>query len=703
MLKQFFTPESVALVGASKSPDKLGYKILKNLIDGGYKGPLYPVNPSGEDILNLKTYKTVSEIPVPPELVIIVIPSKFVPAVAEECGSKGVKGLIVISAGFKEAGAEGKQLEEQLKEIVKKYGMRMIGPNCLGVIDAVSNLNASFAFEAPPKGKISFITQSGALGTAVLDWAAKEDIGLSKFVSFGNMADVSETDLIEEFGDDPETNVILLYLEGLQNGRKFIEKVKTVATKKPIIMVKSGKTSAGSKAVSSHTGSLAGSDNAYSAALRQAGVIRADSVQELFDYAMAFASQPVPEGPRIGIVTNAGGPAVMCTDAIEGEKLTPAPLSEETKNSLKGFLSAAANVNNPVDVLGDALADKYGKAMEIVLADKNVDAVITIVTPQVITQIPETADKVIEISRTGKKPVIGCFMGGKRINDGVNILMKNGVPNYPFPERAVSSLKGMLGYKKWVDKNKGKIVSFDADKQAAAKIIADIRKSGRNTAGDIEGRKILSAYGIRTVESAMAKDVSECKQYLKKTGGAVVMKLVSPDILHKTEAGGVKVGLATPAEVEKGFKEIMASAKKYKKDAVIEGVQLQPMISGGTEVIVGVNRDPQFGHLLMFGLGGIYVELLKDVAFRVIPVTDVDAEEMPEEIKTSSMLKGFRRTPARDMEAIKNVLLRISQLCCDFPEIAEMDINPLMVMEKGKGAVAVDARFSFNTKLISSI
>ncbi len=696
MLKQFFTPAGVALVGASKSPDKLGYRILKNLVEGGYKGSIYPVNPSAEEILNMKTYKSISEIPSPPELVIIVIPSKFVLDVAEECGRAGVKGLIVITAGFKEAGAEGKQLEEQLKAVTKKYGMRMIGPNCLGVIDAVNNLNASFAFEMPPKGKISFITQSGALGTAVLDWAAKEGIGFSKFVSFGNMADVSETDLIEEFGDDPETNVILLYLEGLQNGRRFIEKVKSVAAKKPIIMVKSGKSSAGSKAVSSHTGSLAGSDSAYGAALKQAGVIRADSVQELFDYALAFASQPAPAGGKIGIVTNAGGPAVMCIDAIEGAKLAPAPLSEETKSSLKSFLPAAANVNNPVDVLGDALADKYGKALEVVLSDKNVDAVISIVTPQVVTQIPETAEKVVEISKTGKKPVLGCFMGGKRINDGINVLMNNGVPNYLFPERAVSSVKGMLGYKTWVDKNKGQTVSFDADRKTVASVMADIKASGGKTAGDIEGRRILAAYGIKTVESAVAKDVSECKKYFEKYGGAVVMKLVSPDILHKTEAGGVKVGLSSAAEIEKGFSDIMASAKKYKKDAVIEGVQLQPLITGGTEIIIGVNKDPQFGHLLMFGLGGIYVELLKDVSFRVIPITDVDAGEMIEEIRTVKMLKGFRGAAERDVEAIKDVLMRVSQLCSDFPEIEEMDINPLMVMEKGKGAVAVDARFAFN-------
>ncbi|MDD3725760.1 MAG: acetate--CoA ligase [Candidatus Ratteibacteria bacterium] len=696
MLKRFFTPESVAVIGASKHPGKLGFKILKNVIDGGYKGKIYPINPSAEEeILNLKTYKTISEVPTPPDLAIIVIPAKLVPDVAEDCGKKGVKGLIVISAGFKEAGEDGKQREEALKEIVKKYHMRMIGPNCLGIIDVINNLNASFAFDMPTKGKISFITQSGALGTAVLDWAAKEDIGLSKFVSFGNMADVSETDLIEEFGEDPDTRVILLYMEGLQNGRKFIETARKVAMKKPIIMVKAGKSTAGRKAVSSHTGSLAGSDNAYNAALKQAGVIRANSVQELFDYAMAFSSQPVPQGRRVAIVTNAGGPAVMATDAVEVEGLYHAVISERTKASLREFLSPAANVNNPVDILGDALADTYGKAMELVLSEDNVDAIVAILTPQVITQIPESAEKISETTKGHKKPVVASFMGGKRMEEGIKVLMKNGIPNYPFPERAVSSIRAMVNYKEWNEKKKGDLPALKIHKDRVQKIIINIKDAERKTAGDIEGREILSSYGIKVVESFIAKNISECKNYFKKVRGPVVMKLVSPDILHKTEAGGVKVGIDSIKAAETAFKEIIEAARRYKKDAVIEGVQIQPLIAGGTEVIVGVNKDPQFGHLLMFGLGGIYVEILKDVSFRVIPITDVDAEEMIGEIKTVRMLKGFRNIPERDINAVKDVLLRVSQLCVDFPEIEEMDINPLMVLEKGKGAIAVDVRFSF--------
>jgi len=694
MLNQFFNPSSIALVGASSNPSKLGYKILKNLVDGGYKGALYPVNPKGDTILNLKGYKSISDLPEGPELVLIVIPADMVCDVAKTCGERGVKGLIVISAGFKEAGKEGREKEEQLKQIIKQYNMRLIGPNCLGIIDTVSNLNASFAFEIPPKGKISFITQSGALGTAVLDWAIKENIGLSKFVSFGNMADVSETDLIQEFRDDSNTNVILLYLEGLKDGKRFIKVAREISLKKPIVMVKSGRSLAGSKAVSSHTGSLAGSDRAYDAALQQAGVIRANSVQEIFDYAIAFAYQPPVRGNKIAIVTNAGGPGVMAVDAVEEKKMSMSEISAEAKQHLKEFLSPAANVNNPVDVLGDALADKYGKAMEIVLTEKKVDAVMAILTPQVVTQIPETAEKVVSIGRKYQKPIVGCFMGGHRMEEGIQVLMKKGIPNYPFPERAVASLKSMYDYYRWCTTNRGKIVDFEVDRQTVENLFKDVKKQGRNTVGDIEGREILDCYGIKTVKSFIAKEVHECKSVIEKTGVPVVMKLVSPDILHKTEAGGVKIAVKTVAEAEKAFEEIIASVKKYKKDAVIEGIQIQPMISEAIEVIVGVSKDDQFGHLLMFGLGGIYVELLGDVTFRVVPISDMDAKEMVNGIKTVQMLKGFRNIPERDVDGITDVLLRVSQLCMDFPEISEMDINPLMVMEKGKGVIAVDARFA---------
>ena len=694
MLTQFFNPESLAVIGASTNPEKLGFKVLKNIIDGGFEGKIFPVNPKGGEILNLKCYKNISEISEKVDLGIIIIPSKSVCEVAKECGEKGVKGLIVISAGFKETGEEGKKREEELKEIVKKYRMRLIGPNCLGVIDPVNKLNASFAFEMPPKGKISFITQSGALGTAILDWACRENVGLSKFVSFGNKADVSEIDLIEEFGKDPNTNVILLYLEGIDNGKEFINVAKKISQKKPIIIVKSGRTEQGGKAVSSHTGSIAGSDSAYDAAFIQSGVIRANSVEELFDYALIFSYQPLLKGDRIAIVTNAGGPAVMAIDAIEREGLELATLEEKTEKFLKELLPPAANIHNPVDALGDVLADTYGKVLDTVLSDENVDGVIAILTPQVITQIQETAEKVVEISRKHNKTVVGCFMGGKRIAKGINILQNNSIPNYPFPERAVFSLKGMSLYRKYLEKDKGEIPEFEVEKEKVSELIKKFKEEGRRNIGDIEGREIVSLYGIKVINSFLARNKEECVEYFKRIGKNVVMKLVSPDILHKTEAGGVKMNIGTPEEAEKAFEEIVKSAKEYKKDAEIIGVQIQPILKG-VEVIVGVTQDPQFGHLLMFGLGGIYVELLKDVSFRVIPITTTDAEEMIEEIKTSQILSGFRNIPERDKEGIKDVLLRISKLCTDFPEIKEMDINPLIVMEKGKGAIAVDVRISF--------
>lgn len=694
MLNQIFKPEGIALVGASSNKGKLGYRILKNLVDGGYKGAVYPVNRKGDAILGIKGYKSINDVPETPELVLLVIPSELVCDVAKRCGERGVKGLVVISAGFKEAGKEGREREEELKEIVKTYKMRLIGPNCLGVIDTVNNLNASFAFEMPPKGRISFITQSGALGTAVLDWAVKEEIGLSKFVSFGNMADVSETDLIQEFGEDPDTNVILLYLEGLKDGKKFIETARKVSMKKPIVMVKSGRSFAGSKAVSSHTGSLAGSDKAYDAALQQAGVIRANSVQELFDCAIAFAYQPPVTGKKIAIVTNAGGPAVMAVDAVEEEKMTIADISEKAKTVLREFLPASASVNNPVDILGDALAETYGRSMDIVLGDKGVDALLAVLTPQVVTQIPETAEKVVSVYKKHQKPVLGCFMGGHRIEAGIEVLMKKGVPNYPFPERAISALRSMYGYYRWRKQDKGSLAQFDVDRAAVKSILTTVKAEGRTTVGDIESRKILGCYGIETVSSFLAKDAGDCAKIIKQTGLPAVMKLVSPDILHKTEAGGVKVGIKTVEEAEQAFTDIKSSARAYKKDAIIEGVQIQPLISEGVEVIVGVNKDAQFGHLLMFGLGGVYVELLKDVSFRVVPIMNRDAEDMVNSIKTVQMLKGFRNIPERDICAVTDILLRVSQLCTDFPEIKEMDINPLMVMEQGSGAIAVDARFA---------
>lgn len=695
MLDYFFKPESIALIGASTNPEKLGFKILKNIIDGGYKGKVFPVNPKAEWILNHKCYKSISEIEDSVEIALIVVPSESVCNVAEECGKKGVKGLIVISAGFKEIGEEGLKREEKLKEIVRKYNMRLIGPNCLGIIDTKNNLNASFAPEMPPSGEISFITQSGAIGTAVLDLCLKENIGISKFISFGNKADVSEIDLIEELGNDNDTNVILLYLEGLNDGKKFIDVAKKVIEKKPIIVVKSGKTEKGKKTASSHTGSLSGSESAFNAAVKQAGIIRANTIEELFDYALIFSYQPLLKGSKIAIITNAGGPSVMAVDKIEEIGLELSKFSLKTQEKLKSFLPLSSNINNRVDVLGDAKEDRYQKAIEVIGEDENVDGILIILTPQVVTPIKEIGTSIVNLSKKIKKTIVTSFMGGKRIEDGIKILKENRIPNYPSPERAVISLKAMDDYRKVKEERmEGKFIEYKVEKEKVREKIENLRAKKINVVGDIEGREILSFYGINTISSFIAKTEKECEDYIRENKGTYVLKLVSPDIIHKTEAGGIKLKIRTPEEGKNAFREIINSAKLYKPDARIIGVQIQEMIEGGVEVIIGVNKDFQFGHLIMFGLGGIFVELLKDVSFRIIPLTDKDAEMMIKEIKTSKILMGYRNLPKLDIDSIKETILKVSQLVGDFPEIKEMDINPLIVKEKG--VVAVDVRFVFD-------
>jgi len=692
MLTRFFKPESVAVIGAAREPHKLGYRILKNVIEAGFPGRIYPVNPKAQEVLGLKCYPDVPSLPETPDLSVVVIPSALVVDTVRQLGERGAEAVIVISAGFKEAGEEGRRREQLLIQVCQQYGVRLIGPNCLGLMDTESKLNASFAFDMPLKGSIAFISQSGALGTAVLDWSLKEGVGFSKFISVGNMADVSECDLLEELADDAETNVILIYLEGLKDGRRFLDVARKVTAKKPVIVVKSGRTSAGLKAVSSHTGSLAGSDAAFEAAFKQAGVLRAGSVQELFDYSLAFAYQPGIQGDKIAIVTNAGGPSVMAVDAVERAGLKLAALTEETRKKLTSFLPPAANTHNPVDALGDVLAQPYGQALEIVAGDPAVNGIIAILTPQVVTQPLESAREVVRVARSSGKPVVACFMGGQRIEESVNFLSSQKLPNYPFPERAVMALRGLHLYQKRLTRKAGQRLKVAADRKKVETIFQNALSEHRLTLGDLEGRQVLSVYGLPVVPSVLTTSASECGQAARKMGFPVVLKLVSPDILHKTEAGGVRLGITTSQQAEKAYQEMVEKAREYRPGAKIVGVQVQKQLEKAAEVIIGVNQDAQFGHLLMFGLGGILVELMKDVTFRVIPVDDTDAEEMLEEVKGAALLRGFRNTPAADTVAVKDVLQRVSCLVEDFPIISEMDINPLMVFAEGKGALAVDVR-----------
>lgn len=695
MLKAFFEPASVAVIGASTNPTKLGYSVLQNLVEGGFVqiGQAYPINPKADQILDLKAYPSVLDVPGPIDLAVIVIPFMFVPKALEECGKKGVSAVIVITAGFREAGVEGLEREQELIKIAKAYDMRLIGPNCLGVIDTFTPLNASFSAGTPPKGPMAFMSQSGALGTAILDWAQAGRLGLSKFVSLGNKADVSEIDLMRAWVEDEESKVILMYSEGLPKGEEFITTARSVTRRKPVVAIKSGVTQSGSRAVSSHTGSLAGSEQAYEAAFRQAGVLRAESMEEMFDMALALGYQPSLGGDQIGIVTNAGGPGILATDALERNGMSLARLELETVRALNDYLPSAASSANPVDVLGDALSDRYAFAIDQVASDPNVDGVMVILTPQAMTEVELTARSICEVSRQTEKPVLTCFMGEATVKKGIDILTNWGIPNYQFPERAALSFKAMSDYRHIQTRPLSEYKKFVVDNQAVRRVFDKTRSDGRLSIGDAEARSILQAYGLKTPRSKVASTPKEAIEIANNIGYPVVLKIASPDILHKTDIGGVKIGLRNSEELRDAFELMVYRAERYVPDARIWGCQVQEMAPpGGLEILVGMNRDPQFGPLVTFGLGGIYVEVLKDVTFRIAPFTIRDAEMMLQEIRTRALLDGVRGQPPVDKIAIIDTLLRMGQLVQEFPEIIEFDINPLIAYPEGQGAIAIDMR-----------
>jgi acetyl coenzyme A synthetase (ADP forming)-like protein len=695
MLKAFFEPDSVAVIGASSNPAKLGHSVVKNLVDGGYRrrGRVYPINLGAKEILGLTTYPSVTEVPDPIDLAVIVIPYPHVPEALRTCGEKGIQAAIIISAGFREAGMEGLERERELVEIADEFNIRLVGPNCLGVIDTYTPLNASFAAGTPPRGPMAFMSQSGALGTAVLDIALGGRLGLSKFVSLGNKADVSEIDLLRSWVGDENTRVILIYSEGMPNGQEFIQVAREVTRQKPVVAIKSGVTQSGSRAVSSHTGSLAGSEQAYQAAFHQAGVLRAESMEGLFDMSLAIGYQPPLEGDRIAIITNAGGPGILATDALERAGLTMARFKVETIQALEQYLPDAASAANPVDVLGDALADRYQFALETVSRDPNVDGLLVVLTPQAMTEIEETAKAVGKLSQESDKPILGCFMGEAQVKAGIDILTQHSVPNYSFPERAARAFRAMANYRQIKAREAPKFVTFEVDRKTVQGVIDRVRSEQRTTIGDAESREILQAYGMRIPRSEVAENPERAVEIAREIGYPVVLKIASPDILHKTDVGGVKVGLSNAEEVRDAFELMVYRAQRYIPEARIWGCLVQEMMpSGGVEVLVGMNRDPQFGPLVTFGLGGIYVETLKDVTFRLAPFSREEAEEMLAEIRAHALLDGVRGKPPADKEAIVDVLLRIGQLVQDFPEIAELDINPLTVFSEDQGAIAIDMR-----------
>jgi acetyltransferase len=692
VLREFFTPRAIAVVGASRDTGKVGHAVFANLLSGGFAGPVYPVNAAAPEILGHPAYPSLEALPGPVDLAVVVVPAAAAIGVVEECGRLGIRAAIVISAGFRESGPAGAALERRLLDAARAGGVRILGPNCLGLIATRSGVNASFAPLMPEHGSISFLSQSGALGTAILDWAAGERIGLAHFVSLGNKSDVSEVDLIREWTSDPDTGVVVAYLESITDGVAFVDAVSSLVDRVPFIALTAGSSDAGARAVSSHTGSLAGSRTAYEAAFRKSGAIAANTVQELFDFAEGFARQPLPAGPSTAILTNAGGPAILATDAAEEVGLQLARLDSATTTELRETLPSAAAVYNPVDILGDATAERYARAARIVARDPNVDSLVVVLTPQAMTEPEATARAIADVARDTGMTTLAVFMGDATVAPAVEILKETGIPSYAFPERAIGTLAAMVRHQARQSEAAPARVEIDADRATVRAAIDHARGAGRTFITEASAQRVAEAYGIPVPRSALATDLHSAHAYAAEFGYPVVMKIASPDILHKSDIGGIALDLGGPDEVAAAYERILANARQRMPEARVWGVTVQQQLPPGHEVIVGLNRDPNFGLMLMFGLGGIYVEVLQDVTFRLCPVSPAEAREMIGDTRSAALLRGARGQAPADLDAIIDTIVRVSALATDFPEITEMDINPLIVGDRGQGAVAADIR-----------
>ena len=682
MLDYFFRPRSVAIIGASRDSHKLGYGVVRNLVEYGFKGNIYPVNPVANEILGNKCYPSIVELPDPVDLAIIVVPAKFVATALNECGKKNIKNTIVVSGGFGETGSEGKTREEELARIAKTYEMRIIGPNCIGTIDTHTPLNTTFVIGMPQVGDIAFVSQSGAMVAAVIDWARGAGVGFSRIVSLGNQVDVNVTEMLQSVADDPQTKVITAYIEGLTKGREFMEAAEKIARKKPVVVLKAGYGESGAKAVASHTGALAGSAEAYDAAFEHSGVLRAHTTEELFDWARALAWQPLPKGNRVAVLTNAGGPAILAVDILEKSGLQLAQLTEETKKYLRPRLPAAASVNNPVDVLAGSGPATYAVALDTLISVPEVDAVIVVQAPQ-DWFLPESLAEVIgEVAAIHQKPVLSTIMGLASVDKALTILHQKRVPTFAFPERAASALTAMFERRQWLDTPEESPTEFaDVDKDIARKALKKNNFS-----------RMLVAYGIDLPLSQLAANANDAVKIANKIGYPVVLKLVSEDITHKSDVGGVILNLMDEKLVRQQFNNTIKKIRAEYPKAKINGMLVQKMLSSGQEMIIGVRRDPQFGPLVLVGSGGVEVELQRDVSMGIAPLTKSQAERILEDTQAGKRLKGWRNIPPADKNAVIENILRMSQLACDFPEISELEINPLFVLAEEEGAFAVDVR-----------
>ncbi|MEE8133146.1 MAG: acetate--CoA ligase family protein [Nitrososphaerales archaeon] len=691
----FLVPKSIAVVGASEKSGTVGKAITSNILNS-YTGAVYPITPSHESVFGKKAYKSVMDVPNSIDLALVVTPSKIVPTVMEECGKKGIKGAIIITAGFKEVGGEGEVLQKQVAEISKKYGIRIIGPNCLGVMNLSPQtmMNSTFLKITPKTGNVALISQSGAICAALVEDAIAQDIGFSAVLSIGNKVDMNETDLLAMLENDEQTKVIVMYLEDISNGRRFIDVCRRITKeskyKKPVLVLKAGRTPEGARAAMSHTGALMGSDEVYDAIFKQAGAIRVDGMQELFDYAIAFAKQPLP-GDEVVIVTNAGGPGIISTDAISNYGLKMADI-ESSRPKIDQMIPSYGTSRNPVDIVGDADYTRFERVLSEVLDHPNCGAVVVMCTPSATLDYDGLARVVVKMSKSKGKTMLASLMGLAEGIENKRVMSEGGVPHYTYAELAIRALKSLYDYKAWLRVPKSELRTFEVDRESVRKVFNIVKKQDRSHLIEEEGYDVLKAYGFPVPKSVLAKDENECAKAAQEIGYPVVMKVASPDVIHKSDAGGVKVHLANEQEVRNAYKSIMSSVKNYKSDAKILGVLVQELVRGGKETIIGAKQDPKFGPLLMFGMGGIYVEVLKDVTFRLAPINEYEAKHMIDTIKTSKLLKGVRGQKPSDVNALVDCLLRLSQLVVDFPEIAEFDMNPLLVLEDGKGCRVVDVR-----------
>lgn len=692
MIDYIFNPSSIAVVGASQEEKKVGNAVVRNLLRG-YTGKIYPVNPSRTEILSLPCYPSVSAIPDRVDLAIIVIPAKAVPEALKDCAKAGVKGVVVISAGFKEVGGDGVAREREIVEIVRASGMRMVGPNCLGVMNTKNQMNASFAAELPPPGRVAFFSQSGALGVAIIDWAIENNFGFSKFVSFGNKADLNEIDFLEYFAKDPDTDVILGYIEDVVDGKKFLKVAEAVTKIKPVILIKSGATAAGARAASSHTGALAGSDRAFTEAFRKTGIIRVSGIQELFDTAEMFISKKTPRGRRLLIITNAGGPGIIAADTADSLKIKLEPMTKSSIDAIAEKLPPTASLYNPVDIIGDATSERYKVVLDQAIKDPVVEGICVILTPQAMTDVDNIAQVVISSANDTDKPIFATFIGGQRVKNAVNKLKQSRIPCFQDPTVAINAYGKLIEFVELKNKKTSEEPPIEIPVENVEKVrqlLQSLQSEGVSEIGGEDAMQILSLYGFSFPERALAKTPMEAVAIAERIGYPVVMKVSSPHILHKTDVGGVKLNLTTEKAVYNAFIEITTNVKRVMPDAYIEGVMVYEMVTGGKEVILGVSYDRTFGHMIMFGLGGIYVEVLKDVSFRIVPVSEQEAFDMINEIKASRILDGVRGEKPYDKKDIVNCIRKLSRLVQDFPLIKEIDINPYMVMNNG--GIGLDAR-----------